>query len=252
MSSPTRWAWIDSSTKMESGWMTEKQFRQRFGSKNWKDQWDTAPQDEMPSEHDFKRHYGISTWKRHYDWHQESDEDQEIEEQKSVEPRGKRKRVQAAVWSPRVEPPRRKRKKKTAPPSSSSSTSTTSSSSTTTTMLSPRSHAQHRERNDAFRRFRTKCLREAAKVTFHQQYLLAHLSDTKGKDSDSSLLDQVGLAIARAHIAWGKHALRNTILELLGVNCHHMPLSSSHFDEDGIDADQIDCCACLYVDNCAR
>ena len=62
--------------------MTAKQFRQRFGSKIWKEQWETAPQDEMPSERDFKFFYGVS-WKRHYDWHQESDEEEDTEKQKS-------------------------------------------------------------------------------------------------------------------------------------------------------------------------
>ena len=182
----TRWAWKKSTNRQQSGWMTKKQFQDSYPT-NWEEQWQTAEPDEMPNEKQFEDFYGKSKYLKHWKWHHTDDTSEEEEEEQKNEVT-KRKRVAISVWSPKAEPVRKR--KKSSKSSSSSSSSTDNN----------HTHAQHRERNDAYKTFRTKCLRDSSKVTFHQQYLLAHLSDSKSKDSNAALRDERGMAIARAHI----------------------------------------------------
>ena len=41
----------------------------------WQQHWNSAEQNKMPKKSKFKQYYGKRVWKRHYNWHNDDDED---------------------------------------------------------------------------------------------------------------------------------------------------------------------------------
>ena len=262
----TRWAWIrhrkNRGVVVRSGWLSKKQFQRRFISGEWQHRWDTAPQDRMPSVEDFQKFYGPEHWEEHWDWHNGSDSESEsvphpkesgvsdgVEKRASGHTRAKRKRKANIVWSPPlpVRAAKKKKKKKNRMKNQSSSSSSSSSPSPSSSSILSKKRSSARTRDDGFQTYRSRFTKHTNAIVFHQQYLLAHTSDTSNtrRGSSQRVQDTTGVAIARAHVAWAKHALRQTLLEMVEtVNADLKSLPDAAFDEDGIDSELIECCKC--------
>ena len=155
----------------------------------------------------------------------------------------KRKRTPNVVWSPPVEVKKKRKKNKKNTKKNKKNTSASSASSASS---SAALKTKTRKLADGFLPYRTRFAKHTNTIVFHEQYLLAHASDSKASRGDGRRVqDSKGMAMARAHVAWAKHALRRTLLELVEtVHPDYTSLPDAAFDEDGIDADLIECCAC--------
>ena len=70
----TRWCWLPHTGSQESGWMDATAFQKHYGDA-WQQHWNSAEQNKMPKKSQFKQYYGKRVWKRHYNWHNDDDED---------------------------------------------------------------------------------------------------------------------------------------------------------------------------------
>ena len=251
----TRWAWLkpgrSKARVVRSGWLTKEQFRARFGPKMWRERWDASPRDAMPGKTEFQAFYGNDDWQAHWDWHHASESESEEPEEPGepsalssaasgsgtlgksssagCEPRAKRKRKPNMVWSPPVEVKKKRVKKDKKQHNSNSGSLKTKT----------------RKLTDGFLPYRTRFTKHTNTIVFYEQYLLAHTSDNRSSGDGRRVQDSRGIELARAHVAWAKHSLRGTLLELVEtVNPGYVSLPDEAFDEDGIDAELIECCAC--------
>ena len=199
---------------------------------------------------EFQAFYGNADWQTHWDWHHasesESEEPEEPGERSALssatpdsgtlgksssagcEPRAKRKRKPNMVWSPpsRSEEEARKEGQETAQ------------------LKLWLSQTKTRKLTDGFLPYRTRFTKHTNTIVFYEQYLLAHTSDNRSSGDGRRVQDSRGIELARAHVAWAKHSLRGTLLELVEtVNPGYVSLPDEAFDEDGIDAELIECCA---------
>ena len=241
MADGTRWAWLPAEgtekrprtgrSLVESGWLHKSEFKDFWGE-HWEEKWNNAPRDEMPSRDEFRRYYG-KEWERHWRWHNESeDEDGKVSESRLGE-RSKRKRKALVPFSPKVSTPRKKRRKRKLPEKVTS----------------------HRKRKavsmmSEFHAFRQQVRKILAKISYQQQVVQAHLSDVRGASSKGRVLDNTTLELARGTIAWEELSLRRCLLNLVSIHHEYESLPESVFEDDGIDAGDIQCCACNAT-NCS-